>query len=819
MTKTTSLYLSTALVLSLSAGFVAAPVFAQDAPAPTSTAQTSTAQADAPVEVVITGQRASHRSRLDTLAPVDVVTANTLQAQGSTELAQALSRVAPSLNFPRPAGTDGTDNIRPASLRGLSPDQTLVLVDGKRRHTSALVNINGSAGRGSSAVDLNAIPEAALDRLEVLRDGASAQYGSDAIAGVVNLHLREADHGGGITASYGQYDTDIKAASSSRHASDGGTSAVSGWVGLPLGSDGFLTLSGEVRKRNPTSRGDIDKNYSPAVVTSRYGDPEQRTVSLFANAGKPLNDDWKLYGSASYSDNDSKSAAFFRHSYSPGNVASIYPNGFLPIIEAKSKDYGATVGVKGTWGAWASDYSLTYGGNTLDYNTLNSVSPSYGAASQTHFYDGQLKYDQTVFNADISRPFDVKGLLSPLTLAIGVEARHETYAIKAGELQSYSSGPLVSGSVGPGAQGFGGFQPANVIDRDRNSLGAYADVAADITERLSFDFAARIENYSDFGGNVSGKLAGRYRLTDSLAVRGSLSSGFRAPSLAQQYFTSTASVVSGGNVVLTGTYPATSPVAATLGASALEPETSTSQTLGVVFHKGPFELTVDGYNIRIANRIVLSENISAGFSPQTAALLAPYGVSAARFFLNGVTSDTTGVDLVANYRIPTDHLGRFNLQLALNNTNTTIDKYPSTNVLSSLSPAPALFARIRQYILTNSSPETKGTFAVDWNGGPWSVTARATYYGDVIDPAALAANDIHSGKKTITDLTASYKFATNTTVTLGADNLFDVYPDATPAALNLVTATGNGTGALAFTRFSPFGFNGRYVYAKVAQSF
>ena len=810
MTKTASLYLSTALVLSLSAGF-SASAFAQDT--------ATSAATDEPTEVVVTGQRASHRSRLDTLAPVDVVRSDALQAQGSTELAQALSRVAPSLNFPRPAGVDGTDNIRPASLRGLSPDQTLVLVDGKRRHTSALVNINGSAGRGSSAVDLNALPETALDRLEILRDGASAEYGSDAIAGVVNLHLREANHGGAVTASYGQYDTDIKAASSSRHATDGGTSALSAWVGLPLGSDGFLTLSGEVRKREATSRGDIDKNFSPAIVSSRYGDPEQRTVSLFANAGKPLNDDWKLYGNASYSDTDSKSAAFFRHSYSTGNVLSIYPNGFLPIIEAKSKDYGASVGIKGSWGAWASDYSLTYGGNTLDYDTLNSVSPSYGAASQTRFYDGQLKYDQTVFNADISRPFDVNGLASPLTLAIGVEARHETYAIKAGELQSYGSGPLFSSTVSPGAQGFGGFQPSNVIDRDRNSLGAYADVAADITDRLSFDFAARIENYSDFGGNVSGKLAGRYKLTDSLAVRGSLASGFRAPSLAQQYFTSTASVISGGNVVLTGTYPATSAVAATLGASALQPEKSTSETLGFVFNKGPFEVTLDGYNIRIADRIVLSENISGGFSPQVAALLAPYGVSAARFFLNGVTSDTTGVDLVANYRIPTDHLGHFNLQLALNSTNTVIDKYPSVNVLSSLSPAPPLFARIRQYILTNSSPETKGTFAVDWNGGPWSVTARATYYGDVIDPAAVAANDIHSGKKTITDLTASYKFATGTAVTLGADNLFDVYPDATPAALNSVTATGNGTGALAFTRFSPFGFNGRYVYAKVSQSF
>ena len=806
ISKTQSrLYRGTALGLSLAVSLTFGhAALAQDAPA------AKPAAAESQGDIVVTGSRAQHRSRLNSVVPVDVVTSQTLQAQGSTELGQGLSRIAPSLNFPRPSAVDGTDNIRPASLRGLSPDQTLVLVDGKRRHTSALVNINGSAGRGSVAVDLNAIPEVALDRIEVLRDGASAQYGSDAIAGVINLHLREANHGGGVTASYGEYDTDEKAGMSSRKIHDGQTSDVNGWIGLPLGDKGFVTISADLKHRDFTNRADIDPTTSPQVVTSRYGDPEQRSVSVFVNAGLPLNDDWSLYGNANYSGNDSKSAAFFRHSNASGNVASFYPNGFLPIINARSKDAAGTFGIRGHAGDWTQDYSLTYGSNTLDYYTLDSVNASYGTASQTSFYDGRLKYGQLVFNADASRTVEV-GLSSPLTVAIGLEARHETYTIGQGELQSYSLGPLTTKPAG--AQGFGGFLPDNVVDKGRDNVGVYVDLSGNFTPKLSYDGAVRLENYSDFGSNTSGKLALRYDFTDAFALRGAVSTGFRAPSLAQQYFTSTASTVTSGVLFETGTFPATSPVGTTLGGQALEAEKSTSTSLGLVWHKGPFEVTVDGYHIDLNNRIVLSENI--GGTSQVLALLAPYGVTQARFFINGVDSTTDGVDIVANYRIPTD-FGRFNLSLAWNNNNTTIDKLPALSN-SPLTPQPVLFARIRQLILTNSAPENKGTFAVDWSDGAWGVTARATYYGDVIDPASVYTNDIHTGKKTLVDLSASYRFKHNTTLSFGADNLFDVYPKATLASLN--TQSGNGAGALAFTRFSPFGFNGRYLYAKVSQSF
>lgn len=809
--NTARLYRSTALGLSLALSLGAAGIaHAQDA------APAAPAGEDGS-EVVVTGQRASNRSRLNTLVPVDVITTRTLEAQGSTELAQGLSRVAPSLNFPRPSGTDATDAIRPASLRGLSPDQTLVLIDGKRRHTSALVNINGSAGRGSVAVDLNAIPEVALSRVEVLRDGASAQYGSDAIAGVLNLHLREAREGGGVTLSYGEYDTDVEPANSSRHANDGRTTDLSGWLGLPIGDEGFLTVSGHYRDRGFTNRADIDTDPTVAsqkIVTARYGDPDQQTASVFVNAGVPLNDSWKFYGNAGFNKIKSESAAFFRHSNASGNVTSVYPNGFLPLIGITSEDHSATVGVRGSWGEWTQDYSLTTGQNTVDFHTRNSINASYGANSTTSFYDGRLIYDQLVFNADVSRPFDV-GLAGPLTLAVGLEARNENYIIREGDPQSYAPGPVAGKPAG--AQGFPGFQPSNVVDEDRNSIGVYANVAGDFTDKFSYDAAVRYEDYSDFGSNTSGKLALRYDVTDAFAVRGSVSTGFRAPSLGQQYFTSTTSnlntAVTPAVILETGTFPATSNIAQLLGAEPLEAETSTSATLGFVWRKGPFEVTVDGYQIDIDDRIVLSENLTGG---QITTLLAPYNVTAARFFINGVDTTTKGIDVVANYRIPTDNYGRFNLSLAWNNNTTEIDRLPTlTN--SPLSPQPVLFARIRQQILTSSAPENKGTVAVDWSNGGWAANARATYYGNVVEPASVATNDIQTGDHTLIDLSASYRFRTNTVVTIGADNVLDEYPDATPANLNVTS--GNGAGALAFTRFSPFGFNGRYLYARVSQSF
>src|SRR4051812_33664857 len=336
-------------------------------------------------EVVVTGTRVATRTRYESLSPVDVLPASTLAAQGSTELAEALSSAAPSLDFPRPSITDGTDHIRPATLRGLAPDQTLVLVNGKRRHQSALVNVNGSIGRGSAAVDLNAIPMAAIETVEVLRDGASAQYGSDAIAGVINLRLRGAREGGDASLTYGEYDTEVETERGQRHADDGATVTASGWVGLPIGPEGFLTLSAEYRDRDPTSRGDFDNRVPGSPVTSRYGDAEVRDITGYANFGAPVGGDWNVYGWAGYQNRDGSSAAFPRIFNDPRNVPAIYPNGFLPLIATDIADVALGWGARGKTGEWDTDVSLVYGRNDVHYRVEHSLNTSYGASSQQSF--------------------------------------------------------------------------------------------------------------------------------------------------------------------------------------------------------------------------------------------------------------------------------------------------------------------------------------------------------------------------------------------------------------------------------------------------
>src|SRR6185436_9059659 len=418
-----------------------APAFAQDQAAATPESETTD-------EVVVTGTRVATRTRLDSLAPVDVLPSAALESQGTTELAEALSTLAPSLDFPRPSITDGTDHIRPATLRGLAPDQTLVLVNSKRRHQSALVNVNGSVGRGSAAVDLNAIPMAAVESVEVLRDGASAQYGSDAIGGVINLRLRDAREGGDASLTFGQYNTNVQTERGERHASDGNTTTASGWVGLPLGPEGFLTLSAEYRDRDPTSRGDFDSRVPGSPVTSRYGDGEMRDITGYINAGAPLSGEWGLYGWAGYQNREGNSAAFPRIFNDARNVPAIYPNGFLPLITTDIDDVAVGWGVRGKLGAWDSDVSLVYGLNEVDYGVEHSLNTSYGAASQTSFDAGAMKYDQLVFNAGIVRTFDAGNLPEGINVALGIEARMENYSIDAGEPTSYDRGPIVGVAAG-----------------------------------------------------------------------------------------------------------------------------------------------------------------------------------------------------------------------------------------------------------------------------------------------------------------------------------------------------------------------------------
>ena len=798
----------------------ASPAFAQDA------AANDTATVD---EIVVTGTRVPNRSRLDTLAPVDVVTAQSLQNRGTTEFATALAQSVPSLTFPRPSANDGSDSIRPATLRGLSPDQTLVLVNGTRRHASALVNTNGVVGRGSAAVDLNTIPTVALDRVEVLRDGASAQYGSDAIAGVVNLRLKEASSGGGASVTYGQYLTTVKTARGERDEEDGATTTASAWQGFALGDDGFLTLSAEYLNRESTNRSDYDPRAAAnGAVTARFGDPDVEQWTVFANAGKGLGNGWEAYGWAGYQDRDSSGAAFPRLSDNVNNVAAIYPNGFLPKVAVNSQDVSLAGGLRGVIAGWDADVSLVYGRNALDFRTEDSLNSTYGAASLTSFDSGSLIYDQLVLGADFSRQFEAGLAGGPLNLAWGLEQRWENYKIEAGQPESYDRGPLGSNTaLSGGAQGFPGFQPSNEVDVDRDNFAAYADIELPITEKLTLAGAVRFEDYSDFGDTQTGKLSARYDFTPSFALRGSVSTGFRAPSLQQSFFTSTASVIQNGAVVETGTFPATSAVAAALGARPLKAETSTNYSLGAVVRLGRFDLTVDAYKIDIDDQIVLSELISrtsngtvlqngALINPQIAALLDPQGVQAARFFLNGVSTSTEGVDVVGRYRLPTDTLGEFDFTVAANFNDVSVNRVPTSS--SVLNPVPTLFARQRILTIEDGTPDTKVSASADWSRDKWGATVRATYYGDVVQPASLEANDYHTGEKTVIDLEGRVQITERVGLAIGVDNVFDEYPDNVPIR-NANSPTGTdltSNGVLGFPYYSPFGFNGRYGYARLS---
>lgn len=763
----------------------AAPAFAQDA------AADEAATVD---EIVVTGTRVPNRSRLDTLAPVDVVTAQSLQNRGTTEFATALAQSVPSLTFPRPSANDGSDSIRPATLRGLSPDQTLVLVNGTRRHASALVNTNGVVGRGSAAVDLNAIPTAALDRVEVLRDGASAQYGSDAIAGVVNLRLKEASSGGGASVTYGQYLTTVKTARGERDEEDGATTTASAWQGFALGDDGFLTLSAEYLNRESTNRSDYDPRAAAnGAVTARFGDPDVEQWTVFANAGKGLGNGWEAYGWAGYQDRDSSGAAFPRLSDNVNNVTAIYPNGFLPKVAVNSQDASLAGGLRGVIAGWDADVSLVYGRNALDFRTEDSLNSTYGAASLTSFDSGSLIYDQLVLGADFSRQFEAGLAGGPLNLAWGLEQRWENYQIEAGQPESYNRGPLGSNTaLSGGAQGFPGFQPSNEVDVDRDNFAAYADIELPITDKLTVAGAVRFEDYSDFGDTQTGKLSARYDFTPNFALRGSVSTGFRAPSLQQSYFTSTSSVIQDGAVVETGTFPSTSAVGTALGGRPLKPETSTNYSLGAVVRLGGFDLTVDAYKIEIEDQIVLSELI------RNPTVLTPLGVQAARFFLNGVSTTTEGVDVVGRYRLPTDKAGDFDFTVAANFNDVSLD----TDLSSTL------FGRQRILTIEEGTPDVKVSAGADWRLQKWGATLRATYYGDVLQPGSVAANDYRTGEKTVIDLEGRYQLTDRVGLAIGADNVFDEYPDATPASLN-------SNGVLGYPYNSPFGFNGRFVYARV----
>ena len=761
-------------------------------------------------QVVVTGTRATDRTAAESLSPIDIVSPADLTSSGATDLASALNTVLPSLDFPRPAINDGNDALRPASLRGLSPDDVLVLVDGKRYHTSALVNYNSAVGRGAAPVDLNSIPISAIDHIEVLRDGAAAQYGSDAIAGVVNIVLKHGGAAGGnsITANGGIMDK-----------GDGANNGVQGSVGIPLGGEegkapGWMRLAWNYQNQMNTNRAenkDISTTLAGAANTTgypyeRYGDPAVKTYQLLLNFGYAITPNIELYGYLNGSKRDVTSNGYYRAYDSARNVPEIYPNGFLPQIVNHTNDTAFVFGVRGhTASGWHWDVSADYGENNLVFDIQNSVNTNLyytKGYSPTYFHAGTFANKQGVLNVDLSKEFDW-GLRNPVTVAFGAEYRNESYDIGAGDPDSYFFDPntLIPGTTSPyagGSQVYPGLTPEVAGDFTRHSKAAYVDLETDLTDKWSAGVAARYEDYSDAGSTRSGKISTRYQLTPTFALRGTVSNGFRAPSLAQQNYESVVTLIQNGALAQIGTYRTSDPAAIALGAKPLTPEKSVNYSIGGIWQPtSNFNATMDLYQIRIWNQILYSDQIAVSIPNSQ--------VTGAQFFVNGATSRTRGADIIASYHVDLDAWGALNLSGSAN--------YNGTKVLQVSTPA---FGRASQGLLTDATPRTKYVLAGDWQVRNFDFHANLTRYGSVtrLGDDANGDEDQTFSARWLLDLAASYNWQA-WTFTVGADNVTNQYP--TKASLNNVYE--DRADGLQYSSLSPFGFNGRYWYGKVTYRF
>ncbi|MGY2168894.1 TonB-dependent receptor plug domain-containing protein [Pseudomonas gingeri] len=764
-------------------------------------AESDNTTADAPKldTVIVTGTRAQERTASASLSPIDVISGDSLRSSGSDELGTVLARLIPSINFPRPSLVDGAELVRPAQLRGLSPDQVLVLVNGKRRHTSAFVNLGGAVGRGSAPADLNAIPLSAVDHIEVLRDGASARYGSDAIAGVINVILKSTDHGGSISSKFGEY-----------KKGDGIQRQIGGNSGFALGDNGFFNLSGEGADNDYTNR--AGKDYRPASIGSttygqqvfRQGEPSTNEGKLQFNSAYSFNDAAELYSFGGYSKRRGETAAFYRASNASNNIPAIFPNGYLPLIHGNLEDTSLVVGLRGLLADdWHYDLSANYGKNQYELST-ETINTSLGLNSPRKFDNGTLSNDQRQLNFDLSREFNLGWLPYPVSVAVGAEYLRQGYQISAGQPESYYQ---------TGSSGLGGFRAADAGSYSRHNFAQYLDLETNFTEKLSASAAVRHEDYSDFGSNVSGSLSARYDFTPQVAVRGSISNGFRAPSLAQQNFTYTSSQLIGPTIQEAGTFAANSQVARLLGAEDLKAEKSRNYSLGLVLEPTDnLTVTADVYRIDIRDRISLSSNLvlnNAAINYLQANGVGNINYTSARYFTNATNTSTNGIDLVANYRYQLDNGVRWNSTLGYNYNHTKVtDVKDNPAILNQLGVNLVRVDRREKLgLLGDTTPQHKLTFGNDLSFGNWVLHSNLVRYGEFTSYQADAVNDQTFKAAWLLDLAADYKLK-QWTFTLGGDNVTDKYPEK-------LSAYANSGGNLAYSTYSPYGYSGAFYYGKV----
>jgi iron complex outermembrane recepter protein len=798
--------------------------------------------------VAVIGTRDAERTVTDSPVPVDVFSAVDLKATGRTETAQMIQALAPSFNFPRSAIADGTDAARPATLRGLGADQVLVLVNGRRRHTNALINVNGTVGRGQAAVDLNSIPANMIDRVEILRDGAAAQYGSDAIAGVINIVLK-------TTAS-----SEVNAQGGVTSLGDGAVRLLNANVGRQFNAGGYVHVGAEARARGFTDRSFADRRVqyaagdpreSPAgVINHRHGDAETADYVGMLTAGLPLGSTTEAYATAGAARRNAVGPGFARLPNGGNTVPSLFPNGFLPLINSTLNDLSGTFGAKGTLAGWKWDASQALGRNSHNFEITQTNNASFGPASPTDFNSGTLIFSQASTNLDLFRELAVGS--KRVRVALGGEFRKDQYQIEAGEPLSYlnggrdRNGNAVPVPAASGAQVFPGFRPSDAKNVSRNNKSAYLDIESDLTPWLLLSGAVRYENYSDFGDQSTAKAAFRLAPVSRFAVRGAVSTGFRAPSLQQGFFTSTATNFIGGVPFDITTFAVGSQPAQLLGARPLRPETSRNASLGVTVEPvKSLVITADYYDIRIDDRVVLSENF---IGDSVRALLGRNGITGiggGRYFTNAIDTKTTGLDVVANYGVQLNRNGLLRLTAGYNQNETTVSNVVQPTPVQLLGLGEALFSRVERGRIERGQPRNNFLASASYELGKANLTLRTQRFGEVTvfqntvaQPATGALvrqpPDQTFSAKYITDVSLGLQVTRRAQVTIGADNLFDIYPDensdlgdlsaVAPTATNPRGFAGNYSGNSNFGIFryngiSPFGFNGRFVYSRVTVRF
>jgi len=781
--------------------------------------------------VTVTGSRARNRTVFDSSVPIDRFGTREVQNALSTgDVGAALQNLSPSINFPRIESSGASDSVRGIQLRGLAPDQVLILINGKRRHTSAVLDTESSFA-GTVPVDINAIPPNAIDHIEILRDGAGAQYGSDAVAGVINIVLKKARSGGSAQASYGANHTHFDP--TGERLTDGQSSTVSADYGVPLGDAGYFRFGAETRRRSPTERagpsdaGWTSYNFTPAdqaldgKVVFKSGDSRQRNNSAFYNALLPLGNGLDLYSFATVNDRKSDGSAYFRYPGDPSNVLALYPNGYRPVTRGDKRDVSVVAGVRGDAGAWQWDASARHGGDRFDYGVNHSVNASLGAASPTSFHLASFDFRQNALNFDATRSVEI-GLPAPLNVAVGAEWMRETYTSSPGDAASYAAGSITDAP--PGAQAGPGLRPSDRYDGSRQIRSIYLDAESDLTPRWLVGAAARYSDYSDFGSASTGKVSTRYKLTDDFLLRGSLSNSFRAPALVQTGFRfATLNFNADGTALQTAALlPASDALARSFGAQALKPEKSTNLSLGLAWKPArATSLTVDAYVIRIRDRITRSSDLQ---SDAVTAYLAANGrsdIQSVAYLANLLDTRTKGLDVVLNHDLVVSG-GKLNLNAALNLNKTSLDKVrQSSAALAAIDPDLTLLTDTSLFRIRHASPDSKLILGADWQAAGWGLQARATRFGKLEDfsydsdaPLIDGIPAQRFGAVWSLDLEGQIKLSKQLTLSAGGNNILDRYPQR-------VRETNNATygGALPYNFINPIGVNGAYFYARLGYTF